>query len=98
QLGFNPSNDGDSRNPVRPSLNTAFTGNTILGGPNKYFDANAFVVPLNGPYGNAGRDILQGPGLKNADVSFSKRISLAERTNLQFRAEFFNLFNHANFS
>lgn len=98
QLGFNPSNDGNSRNPVRPSLNPAFTGNVILGDPNRYFDTSAFVVPLAGTYGNAPRNSLTGPGLKDVDLSFSKRFSLAERLNLQVRTEIFNILNHANFN
>ena len=98
QLGFNPTNDGNSRNPGRPSVNPAFTGNVILGSPTKYYDPNAFIVPLNGTYGNAGRDILEGPGLTDVDLSLLKRIPIRERLNLQFRAEFFNILNHTNFS
>jgi hypothetical protein len=98
QLGFNPTNDGDTRNPIRPSLNPAFTGNVILGSPNRYFDPTAFVVPLSGTYGNAGRNILEGPGLRNVDLSLSKRFDLGENLKLQFRAEFFNAFNHPNFN
>jgi hypothetical protein len=97
QLGFNPSNDGNTRNPGRPSLNPAFTGKMILGDPNRYFDPNAFVVPLNGTYGNAGRNILEGPGVQNVDISLSRRFPVTERVNLQFRSELFNLFNHTNF-
>lgn len=98
QLGFNPANDGDSRNPIRPSWNPAFSGNVILGGPNKYYDPNAFIVPLNGTYGNVGRDVLQGPGMGEVDLSFSKRIPIGERLNLQFRGELFNILNRANFN
>jgi hypothetical protein len=96
QLGFNPTNDGNSRNPIRPSWNPAFSGNVILGSPNKYYDPNAFTVPLNGTYGNVGRDVVRGPGLNELDLSFSKRIPIAERLNLQFRGEFFNILNHTN--
>ncbi len=98
QLGFNPTNDGNSRNPGRPSLNPAFTGDVILGSPNKYYDPNAFIVPANGTYGNAGRDILEGPGLADVDLTLVKRIPIRERLNLQFRAEFFNILNRANFN
>jgi hypothetical protein len=48
-------------------------------------------------FGNSGKNILFGPGLQDWDVSAIKRTSLTERLNLEFRAEFFNLFNHANF-
>jgi hypothetical protein len=98
QLGFNPANDGDSRNPIRPSWNPAFTGNVVLGGPDKYYDPSAFIVPLNGTYGNAGRDVLEGPGLSELDLSLAKRIPLTERFSLQFRGELFNILNHTNFN
>ena len=98
QLSYNPSNDGDTRNPVRPSWNPAFTGPVILGGSNRYFNPNAFIQPLPGTYGNVGRNILAGPRLVETDASLTKLFSLSERLNLQFRSEFFNLFNHTNFN
>ena len=98
QLSYNPSNDGDTRNPVRPSWNPNFTGPVILGGPNEYFNPLAFTQPLPGTYGNVGRNILQGPGLAQTDLSLSRRFALSERLGLQFRAEFFNLFNRVNFN
>src|ERR1700686_2440485 len=98
QLSYNPSNDGDTRNPVRPSINPAFTGAVIEGGPNQYFNPNAFIQPLPGTHGNVGRNTLQGPSLVQTDVSASKKFLLAEHLNLQFRAEIFNLFNHTNFN
>jgi hypothetical protein len=96
-LGFNPSNDGNSRNPVRPSWNPAFTGNLISGTPNQYFNPNAFAVPPAGTYGNVGRNTLIGPGLAELDVSVLKITAISERVNVQFRAEFFNILNRANF-
>jgi hypothetical protein len=96
QLSYNPSNDGDTRNPVRPSLNPAFTGSLYGGGPNQYFNPSAFIQPLPGTYGNVGRNILHGPRLVTTDLSFAKGFTLTERLNLKFRAEFFNLFNHTN--
>jgi hypothetical protein len=98
QLSYNPANDGDSRNPVRPSLNPAFTGPIILGGPGRYFDPNAFITPLPNTYGNAPRNFLQGPGIAETDLSFAKKFLLTERLNLQFRAELFNIFNRTNFN
>lgn len=98
QLGYNPSNDGDSRNPVRPSINPSFIGPIIEGGPNQYFNPNAFEPPLNGTYGNVGRNSMQGPGLVETDFSLAKSIPFNERVNLQFKAEFFNLLNHTNFN
>src|SRR5215469_12725796 len=79
QLSYNPSNDGDTRNPVRPSWNPNFNGRVILGGPNEYFSPLAFIQPLAGTYGNAGRNILEGPSLKQFDMSLAKRWTLSER-------------------
>ena len=98
ELSFNPSNNGDTRNPVRPSLNPAFKGPVILGLPNEYFNPNAFIVPVSGTYGNVGRNVLIGPGLKDVDISLLKDTPLSEKMKLEFRAEFFNLFNTANFN
>jgi hypothetical protein len=98
QLSYNPSNDGDSRNPVRPSLNPAFSGSIVEGGPAQYFNPNAFIQPLANTYGNAPRNSLQGPGLAETDLSASKKFLFTERVNLQFRAELFNIFNRANFN
>ena len=99
QLGYNPSNDGDSRNPVRPSWSATNNGQPlILGGPTEYFNTSWFTTPLTGTYGNVGRNVLQGPGLVETDLSLAKRILFTERWNLQFKAEFFNIFNHTNFN
>ena len=97
QLGFNPTNNSDSRNPIRPSWNPSFTGDVVLGGPNQYFNPNAFIVPAAGTYGNVGRNTLIGPGIAELDCSALKNTALTERIRLQFRAEFFNVLNHANF-
>lgn len=51
-----------------------------------------------GRFGNAGRNIARGPGMGNLDAALLKDFAFSERTRLQFRAEAFNLTNHANFS
>ncbi|HVR24043.1 MAG TPA: TonB-dependent receptor [Candidatus Polarisedimenticolia bacterium] len=56
----------------------------------------AFARPLVGTFGNIGRDSFLGPGYINTDLSVSKSVSLREQLNLQFRADFFNLFNKVN--
>jgi hypothetical protein len=98
QLGFNPSNNGDTRDPVRPSWNPAFSGSVIEGGPNQYFNPNAFALPPTGTYGNVGRNVLTGPGLATTDFSVAKNTAISEKLRAQFRAEFFNIFNRANFA
>jgi len=51
-----------------------------------------------GRFGNAGRNIARGPGFGNLDLSLTRQFALGERTRLQFRAECFNVANHANFA
>ena len=100
QLSYNPSNNGDTRNPVRPFVNPAFSGPVIIGSPNKWFNPAAFLAPPanSGFYGNLGRDTLSGPGLATWDLSLLKDTQIRERLGLGFRAEFFNILNHANFN
>ena len=91
---------------------TGFSANrpNLVGDPNsgphsvsQWFNTAAFQ-PLtpnpNSPvqqFGNAGRNIVQGPGFQQWDFSAFKNIRFTESRELQFRAEFFNLFNHPNF-
>jgi hypothetical protein len=100
QLSYNPSNNGDTRNPVRPFLNPNFSGPVVTGNPNQWFNPAAFLAPPpnSGFYGNVGRDTYIGPGLATWDFSVLKDTAIRERLNLQFRAEIFNLLNRANFN
>ena len=100
QLSYNPSNNGDTRNPVRPFVNPNFAGSAIIGSPNQWFNPAAFLQPPpnSGFYGNLGRDNLIGPGLATWDFSAVKDTRIRERLSLQFRAEIFNLLNRANFN
>jgi carboxypeptidase family protein/TonB-dependent receptor-like protein len=66
--------------------------------PECQFNAAAFSNPGDGVFGNAGRNILRGPGFAQVDFSVFKNTRLTETSSLQFRAEIFNLFNHANFA
>ncbi len=86
-LGFN-GND-------RPNL----VGSARLSNPTpeRWFNTSAFVTPAFGSFGNAGRNIVDGPGYANVNFSMLKNISLTESLRLQFRAEAFNLFNRVNF-
>jgi outer membrane receptor protein involved in Fe transport len=65
--------------------------------PQLWFNTAAFAIAPAGTFGNAGRNILTGPGYTNTDVALVKRIKFSEIRNLELRAEFFNLFNRANF-
>ena len=97
QVGSNRSGDGDTRNPDRPSVNPAFSGPVLLQKPTQWFNPNAYVLPTAGTFGNLGRGTLRGPGLADLDLSLFKKTAISERASLQFRAEFFNVLNHANF-
>jgi hypothetical protein len=66
--------------------------------PDQWVSRSAFQqVTQIGQFGNAGRNIVQGPGVQQWDFSALKTFRFTESKDLQFRAEFFNLFNHANF-
>jgi len=72
----------------------------ITGDPNRWFNPNMFTTPIPGYLGSVARGSLIGPGLLNWDFSMHKNTPLAflgETGNLQFRAEFFNILNRANF-
>jgi hypothetical protein len=63
----------------------------------RWFNTDAFVIQPIGTLGAAGRNILDAPGTNVVDFSLLKNIPFNERHRLQFRTEFFNLFNHTNF-
>ena len=63
----------------------------------RWFDTSAFVAPRAGTFGTAGRNIIIGPGTNNWNLAAIKNHNFRERYNLQFRAEFFNAFNHSQF-
>jgi hypothetical protein len=88
-----------------PDANNNITGNF-------YFDPTAYDCVFNTPdangippipygdlasYGNLGRNSLRGPGINNWDLSFLKRTKITESKSVEFRAEFFNAFNHVQF-
>ncbi len=97
-IGSNRSGDGDTRNPDRPSLNPAFSGPILLRSPNQWYNPNAFILPAAGTFGSLGRGTFIGPGLADLDASLFKTTAVSEKVSLQFRAEFFNVLNHANFN
>jgi hypothetical protein len=94
--GQNRSGDGNTRNPDRPVLSSSFSGPIVLHKQTQWFDPNAFVLPVAGTFGSIGRGTFRGPNLADVDLSLLKNTSLSERVSLQFRAEFFNAFNHVN--
>src|SRR5438132_11000003 len=99
--GYNRSGNLNTTNfslNERPNLKPGRSHNTILGGPDHYWDVTAFELgPLN-QRGNLGRNTLIGPGLVNVDFSLLKSFEVAEGKFLQFRAEAFKAPNHPNFA
>lgn len=74
----------------KPSYTTGSRGARIA----QWFDTTAFMSARLGTFGNAGRNILRGPNTINVDFSAHKLFAIRERVRLQYRAEFFNVFNH----
>lgn len=83
---------------LRPDLAAPFQ---IAGDPAQWFvDRTVFVSPCTAGVchpGDMARDAVRGPDFVNTDFNVTKDTKLTEKTNLQFRAEFFDLFNHPNF-
>jgi hypothetical protein len=71
-----------------------------IGDPRKgrYFNPAAFTVETLGQLGTARRRFFHGPGINNWDVALLKDTKITELFNFQFRVEFFNVFNHAQFA
>ena len=65
--------------------------------PDQWFNPAAFAVPAFGTFGNAGRNILDGPSYQSVNLSVVKNTQIRERASLQFRVESFNLLNRPNF-
>ncbi|MBI1956046.1 MAG: hypothetical protein HYS38_06590, partial [Acidobacteria bacterium] len=97
--GFNRSQNLQT-DPIadRPNWNPNFQGKLILGDPARWFNPAAFVLQPAGFYGNVPRNALIGPGFANFDLSFHKDFLVREPRAMEFRADFFNLFNHPNFA
>jgi carboxypeptidase family protein len=65
--------------------------------PDRWYDPCAFVLATPGTFGNLGRNTVTAPGGGRVDFTIRKTTALTEKKKLEFRAEFFNLFNHALF-
>jgi hypothetical protein len=66
-------------------------------GTDQWFNEAAFARPTPGTFGNAGRNILNGPGLSNVNFSLGKTFAIHEQMGLQIRADASNIFNHPSF-
>jgi hypothetical protein len=85
-----------------PAMCTNFHGDVIVAGADRGAHLSTIFWAAPGPapqaFGNAGVGIMRGPGMSNFDFSFAKHINFDEHRFMQFRTEFFNAFNHANFN
>lgn len=87
---------GNTRNIRRPDYVGGVDPYLHSGGVS-WINPAAFAIPKPGTFGNLGRAALRGPALAQLDLTLDKRFYVTERINLQLRAEFYNIFNHANF-
>ena len=81
------------------SCNNSNTG--LIDTGNLYFNCNAIVAVPDAPgngYGTTARNFFRGPGLTNLDLAVAKTTAITERVNLEFQAQAFNVFNHAEFA
>ena len=74
----------------------ACNGQVILGRVDLWYNPNCFNLQKPGTVGNTGRNTVRGPKFVNTDFALLKDTKLSESLKLQFRAEFFNIFNHTN--
>jgi hypothetical protein len=76
-------------------------GSGVNNGPKtlgQWFNTNVFSEPAFGFFGNCGTGVISGPGIENWDTALLKTFRIGEKVSTQFRAEFFNVFNHTNFT
>ncbi|MFN8685923.1 MAG: hypothetical protein ACK50U_08005, partial [Acidobacteriota bacterium] len=100
-IPFSPRSIGDANTGVGGLRAQYVSGEVNLPSDerslSRWFNTAAFRRPDPFTFGNAGRNILNGPGRVNLDVSILKDFPTFEGQSLQFRAEFFNVPNHTNF-
>jgi hypothetical protein len=87
-------NTTDQRPDIVPGLPLTPPGGATTG---QWINPAAFAVPAPGTFGDAPRDVARGPGAWQMDLGVGKHISLTERASLEFRSEFFNVFNHPQY-
>jgi len=95
QSGVNFQQNAASNNRPNQTCSGNTSHHSITTG---WFDTTCFVAPPAGELGNAPRAPLSGPDFVNTDFSLIKHIPLREGIRMDFRAEFFNLFNHTQFA
>jgi hypothetical protein len=92
----NAPGGGSSRQTRRPDLIAGV--DPYLGGDRNFLNPAAFAIPKVGAFGNLPRNAFKGPVFAQVDMIFAKRFAVTEGTSVEFRAELFNVLNHANFA
>jgi len=97
---YTPTINFDNANVGGGTQRPNVIGNVHLANPTlaEYFNTSALAIAPPYNYGDAGRDSLRGPTFWNFDFSVFRNFDFLERWRLQFRSEFFNIFNHTNFA
>ena len=90
-LGIAASYPDVAHGLAQPSVVNIQSFGPLLGNPSQ------FVAPRGLTFGTAGRNFLNNPGRLNFDMSLLKHLKISETSEIQFRAEFFNIFNHTQF-
>jgi len=93
-VGINSTSGG---NEDRPNVTAGANMCANTGNPNEWFNPNIYSLPAADTWGNVGRNSACGPPLRDLDTSLIKQTKITERVGLEFRAEFFNIFNIPNF-
>ncbi len=102
-IGFSTTTAVDITGSPTDGARIVVTGNPVLPKGERTFAQNfrtgVFQLPARGTIGNAAKNILRGPGINNWDIAVFKNFPLrGDRMRLQFRSEFYNTFNHTQFS
>jgi hypothetical protein len=99
-IGFigvvNTPGGGASRNVRRPNIVSGVS--QFLNNDRNLINPAAFATPLPGTFGDLARNALRGPNFTQFDLVLNKRFQITESSNIEFRTEIFNIFNHANFA
>ncbi|HZR58868.1 MAG TPA: TonB-dependent receptor [Terriglobales bacterium] len=95
-MGFDPSNTGS----FGLARTDRICNGNLSGGKrsiNNWFDVNCFPLPAQYTWGDSGKNVLEGPGEVTADLALRKIFNTSDSTNVEFRFELFNAFNHPVF-
>ena len=101
-VGYSTTVSTDITGSPTDGARIVVTGNPVLPKSERTFSRNfrteVFRLPARGTYGNAAKNLIRGPGINNWDIAVFKNVMIREPFRFQFRTEFYNAFNHTQFS